>query len=960
MGTPIPLDFFTPFSMKNLCLLTSFLCVCGAVGWADDAATSGWQLDFNRAAQPLYERGDPAFIVAHAPDVAAALPRLELWNERNQKLADLSASAPDANGTVRWTLPTQRNGYFEVRPAPNSVSWPMLGSRPANRLPFAVVDAIVPNPSRDYTTHFLSIQGSSSAGNSNEPATPNVYLYLGLQAQPVDYGWYKLQPKAGDFSSFDAYFAADKAPQNIRAAKTWPYFYISRPPVWAIDPALLSEKERAGTANAHVPIRDLKEYEAYLERVVPYIAKNYAYLPYRVYEMQWEPVIPWGWRGTNQDLVDMFEVAHRVVHKYDPNGRVSGPTLSSFGDMPQYEALLKLGLGKYIDVSGWHMYSGYPPEGAGIPAALERIRALDRKYVGRELPLFGTEFGLPEAKAGGIENQAYGMTAAAIIMRAEGVSQHTLFYLTDYGSEPGYGLFYNDVAGLPYAPPKISPKPAIPMLRAAIDQIGTARGIGKLDYLGADVWGYAFQDEPSGQLRAAIWDASGANRAVSLDTGEKQVQIADAFGNREERATKDGFVTLQLSRAPVYLRGVAPALFALSKTASVWRVFRGQKITQTLPAPNAKSVALILPRDVATSGAPANLKGGKATVKFQIAPNAPLGIAAASVRVRGANGTIDQSLQRIEVLPELQVAAPQLQSAGANWTLKAQVKNVSPTSWNGKAGLGFQNATQSQMLKLAPGQETTLSFKLAAPATVTQKIPATLELRGNNGSVLQRAASLSFFTVQKADAADVWKNMRLLPLRATDKTIYRTYEQSKFGGDQDLSAQAGYAYDADNLYVQYVVEDDVHRNNVTPTQIWKQDSVQLGFDMAPGREANTNGIAEEFERTNSEWGFAFTSHGPEIYLWKPPGGSELPANAVVTGAGVKLDGGTVGTTTTYRITLPWKIIDPRAQHRDAIGIAAAINDSDADPGYLDRRALLLFGGIIADKDAANYGRAVLQ
>ena len=119
---------------------------------------------------------------------------------------------------------------------------------------------------------------------------------MGLQAQPVDYGWYKLQPKAGDFSSFDAYFAADKAPRtDSRRPKPGPIFTSAVRRFGAIDPAILTEKERAGTANGHVPIRDLKDYEAYLERVVPYIAKNYAYLPYRVYEMQWEPVIPWGW-----------------------------------------------------------------------------------------------------------------------------------------------------------------------------------------------------------------------------------------------------------------------------------------------------------------------------------------------------------------------------------------------------------------------------------------------------------------------------------------------------------------------------------------------------------------------------------------------------------------------------------------------------------------------------------------
>ena len=76
--------------------------------------------------------------------------------------------------------------------------------------------------------------------------------------------------------------------------------------------------------------------------------------------------------------------------------------------------------------------------------------------------------------------------------------------------------------------------------------------------------------------------------------------------------------------------------------------------------------------------------------------------------------------------------------------------------------------------------------------------------------------------------------------------------------------------------------------------------------------------------------------------------------------GIRLEGGREGTKTTYRITMPWKMIDPRGQHRDALGISAAINDSDIESAHLDRRALLLFGGIIRDKNPANYGRAVLD
>ncbi|PQV62664.1 Carbohydrate family 9 binding domain-like [Abditibacterium utsteinense] len=941
---------------------------------AAPVAPLAWNLDLNRAAQPLYERGDAAFAVGIPQKIGTTVPRLELWNHRGEKLADLMASPPAADGSITWKLPSDRMGYFEIRPAAGSLSWPALGSRPAGKLTFAVVDKIVPNPSRDYKTHFLSIQGSSYAGKLNTPPSPNVHRYIGLQAQAMDYSWYKLQPKAGDFSSFDAYFAADKAPEQIRQDKIWPYFYISKNPTWAVDPARLSESGRKGVATSNLPPQDLKQYEAYLERVVPHIAKSYNYLPYRVYEVMWEPVIPWGWHGTAQEIVDMFEVVHRVVHKYDPNGRVSGPTLSSFGDIPLYENLLKLGLGKTIDVSGWHMYSGYPAEKAGIPAAIARIRALDQQYIGRDLPLFGTEFGLPEAKAGSAENQAYGMTAATLILKAEGVQQHTLFYLSDYASEPGYGLFYTDVSGTPYAPDKISPKPAIPMLRAAIDQIGTARGVGKLDYLGPDVWGYVFQDEESGQFLTAIWDASGNNRSVSLDTGAGNVQVVDSFGNREARATKDGLISLQLRRSPVYVRGVSAELFAPAKGApllqnnATWRVFRGQKTLQTLQLGRALpqkmvDVSVALPAEIATSSASAKMSGtpgAKAQIALQIAPNAPLGTFVGSVRVRGANGTVGRALQRVEVLPELQIAPAQLQGAGKQWTLQSRVKNVSPTRWVGQAALNFQNASQTRSVALSPGQETRLQFAIAAPSDVSQKAPSNLELRSSTGSRLNMATPLSFFAVQKADANDVWNRMALMPIRATEKTIYRTFAQSKFGGDADLSAQAGYAHDANNLYVQYVVEDDLHRNSASSTQMWKQDSIQLAFDVAPGREISTNDVAEAFERTSSEWGFAFTSRGPEIYLWKPPGGSSLVANSLVPDAGVRLEGGTVGTTTTYHITIPWNVIDPRNQHRDALGIAATINDSDSEPGYLDRRALLLFGGIIADKDVANYGRAALQ
>jgi hypothetical protein len=941
----------------------------------------GWNLDLNHASQPLYERGTPAFVVGRAPNVGAAVPRLELWNHRNEKLADLVALAPDADGRVTWQLPSDRNGYFEVRPAETASGWPALGSRPANKLPFAVVDKINPNPSRDYTDHFLSIQGSSPAGTRNgKPFRWDVYRYMGLQAQALDYSWSKLEPKPSTpkNDTYAAFFAQDGAVESIRELKTWPYFYLSKLPAWAVDISRLPEAQQKKTVVSTLPPRDFKQYEAYLERVVPYIAKTYDFLPYRVYEVQWEPVIPWGWHGTKEEIVKMFEVAHRVVRKHDPNGRISGPTLSSFNDLPLYEDLLRLGLGRYIDVSGWHMYASYPPEKARIPEALRRIRSLNQQYTGRDLPIIGTEFGLPEGVTGSVENQAYGMTAALLTFRAEGIKQHALFYLTDYASEPGYGLFYTAIAGLPYAPDKIAPKPAIPMLRAAIDQVGAARGLGRLDYLGPDVWGYAFRDETSGELLAALWNARDDDRKVTLDTGAARVRVVDAFGNSEDRVTRNEKIELQLRRSPVYVRGLSAELFTpssttLLQTEPVWRVFRGQKTTyplqlsRALPTKTA-TLAVEMPPSIAAPIASRSIKGtagAKVQIPLQIAPDAPLGVQAASLRVRGEGQTLHRALQRVEVVPELQIAPAQLQNEGTKWALESRVKNVSPAGWNGQAVLRLGGETQKRPLQLAPGQEVVLRFPVAAPSDATRKVPANLEMRASNGSLLDLVTPLSFFSIQKANANDLWNSMRLLPLKATNETIYRTFAQNKFEGDADLSARAGYAYDANNLYVQFRVEDEVHRSDAISSAIWKQDSLQLAFDVAPDRETNANGIAEAFERTASEWGFAFTSRGPEVYLWKPPGGSALEANSSVLGAGIRLEGGREGTTTTYRITMPWKVIDPRAlrsqtPEKAALGISAAINDSDVESAHLDRRALLLFGGIVHHKDPVNYGRALLD
>ena len=946
---------------------------------ATNASAFAWDIDLNHDALGLYERGDTAFVIARPKKGMApgALPVLSLWNHRDEKLADLQASAPDADGAVKWNLPSDRLGYFEVRAGADNL-WPALGSRPAGKLTFSVVEKINPNPTRDYKYNFLSAQGLVNIQlRDGKEYGWDAYPYLGLQAQGLHYDWRYTERDAPN--TFDQFAAKDKQPEWTRESKRWPYFHLSGIPMWAVDTSRLPEKERTGKATFHLPPKDWAQYEAYLEEVVPYIAKKYDFLPYRTYEVAWEPVSPWGWYGTSEELVRMFEIAHRVVHKYDPNGRVAGATLSALNDTTLYEKLLQAGLGKTIDVVSFHPYKGYPPEKASIGAGLDNIRELTKKYVGHDLPFIGTEYGYPESLTGGANNQAYGLTTSVVIFKGEGAAMHTLFYLTDYASEPGFGMMYNLVPGLPFSPNKVSPKPGIALVRAAIDQIGTAHPVGKLDYLGADIWGYVFHDDETNELLAAIWDASGADQTISFETGQPSVQVIDSFGNRATQKTDDGKVLLPLRRSPIYVRGLAPALYEtatpLLQGEPIWRAFRGQKIAQTLrltrdlPEKNV-TLSVDAPSAIAATIAQIPMNGVRdatAHIELQIAPDAPLGPVAGSVRIRGAATgggatTLYRGVQRIEIVPELDIAEPQLVRQGNGWQMQTHVKNVSPFAWRGQGTLNLDGAPQTQSLNvsLAPGAETTLRFDAVPPKDISRVAQSRLELRSESGSVLSREASAAFFSIVRA-SGDIWNTMGMQPLRATDETIFKMHPNAKFGGNADLSAEAGYAYDATNLYVQYVVTDDIHRNDAPPQTTWSQDSLQLAFDVNPNRASSTNLLSEVFERSQSEWGFTFsTVRGPEIYLYTAPGGSSVKESALVTAPGLKLEGGRVGTTTTYRVTMPWNLLDPKNQRGTQLGIAGAVNDSDAATEFTDRRALLLFSGIVASKDPALYGRATLE
>lgn len=956
--------------MNHACRVLLILLCAAMPAWA------GWQLDTNHPQLNMYEQGDVAQLLIHwdGDNAPSTTPGFARYDMLGNKLADIPAIAL-VDGKAVINLPTSKLGYFEIRALGKDADQiiPALGSRPAGMMTYGVVAKINPDPAHNWTFRFLGMQGTTILGNGH-PLGWDAYPYLGIQTAGLGYHWNTYEPKGPE--DFQKRLANDPYPQVIREMNIYPNFQVSGFPIWAVDINRLPENQRKGRGTTRLPPQDYAQYESFLRRIVAHIRDSYSQLPHRDYEILWEPCIPWGWYGSKDEIVKVFEVAHRVIHEVDPRGRVAGPTLSGLNDTGYLNELMDAGLGKYIDVLSCHPYKGYPPEKTAIAQGLAEVDHVVKNHVGKSLPFLGTEFGFTDEVCGGVLNHSYGITTSLIIFKASGAATHTIFYLADYAGEPGYGFFYNLVKGQPFGPRKISPKPAIPMIRACIDQIGTANVVGKLDYLGSDFWGYIFEDQLTHELFAAIWDASDKDRTLVFDTGMPRVNMVDGMGNPQTVTTRDGLLDLKLSRMPVYIRGISAEMYGpnrlkpLLDTAAQWTTARAK----TLDVPMAftreltdKPVTLTFDTDASISDQQFRqtftMQVGKSVhVKLPITANAPLGPAVGYLRLTSEGKTIWKGIRHLQITPELQFGSVTANPQGGTWQITQSVQNVSDQTWQGTVTTQVDGRTiNHRKLTLPAGKQIMLSCPVPSDVLSTHVHPVKSIFDSQLKTQLTAQGDVTCMMIQPVSSPMDWSKLRTVHLSVDEQNLWKNHPSTQVHGDDDLSAEMAYGYDAKFVYFQAIVHDDVQRCDTRPGTTWDQDSVQLGFDVLPGREINTNLLAEKNERTNSEWCIALTPRGPEMYVHLLPGGSTIQDHLIKPGPlwdlSIKREQGV----TRYRLKIAWQMLDPKNQRKGKmLGVAASINDSDAPSKFNDRVALSLFDGIVHGKDPEQYGKAILE
>lgn len=151
--------------------------------------------------------------------------------------------------------------------------------------------------------------------------------------------------------------------------------------------------------------------------------------------------------------------------------------------------------------------------------------------------------------------------------------------------------------------------------------------------------------------------------------------------------------------------------------------------------------------------------------------------------------------------------------------------------------------------------------------------------------------------------------------------ISDVYFTNKSVSTADNTSSVRYAYDDNNLYLNFEVEDNVH-NAFLNSSFWQGDSVQFAFANESGRM--------------TEAGVCFDAQTGEVYCTN----EKVSAKCIRT-----------GTTSVYYITAPWTVFTDKLP--ESFRFSAIINDNDNDE-YQRKYAQQISLGIVSAKNSEQF------
>ncbi len=915
---------------------------------------------------------------------------LDYWDAHNRVIRkqDVRVTA-NAQGvwSGRVVAPCSRYGFYRVwTRLADGTTLPRLASRPPGFLTYAVV----PNPGRRKDYGEAGSMFGMQCGFGGKAAAAVILPYLGVR-WILGGKWSSMEPDGpGQLTERMAGAAANgkeyqpwPRPRIVFGGKRWrtgTIACLNGTPKWATKSGRLRNNgrlNRVGRAG----------WQEYCREVAKFFPQEFPHEPEHLYQLTWEPDYPWGFKGTSAQLMRIYQLAYPIFHKFDPHALVLGPTCSVAPGALQIGAL-KAGLGRYIDGFDIHDYCQALPL-ARYARRLRQLKALLHRYAGHDIPIYGTEQGF--ATGGDVAQelpQALADVRENLVSLGEGLRLNFAFYAADFGNKASgygnsaYGYYYNLNPRVRFGSNILSPKPVVPAYAAMTYLIDGHRPSQRITWLGPTVLGYAFQR--GSDIVLALWNDGKTSAKVSIPTGVTAVKVYGWMGNRRTvRTGANQQITLTLGRAPTYIRGVSPAIWGrgAARPLSLRRTFH-----EALPG---QTVVL---RAAVAGGAG---RAGPGWLRLTLVGNG-----VASVAVSKAI-----ELGRVPVVAPLTLTLPQDIPVGrytARLTLSQRktvvaatgigLKVISPVAVTSarpvyKQGQPFimvalKNRTARRIrtrlqvrlagrpdlirpddLSLAPGALRRVYFNASLPRPADNRLySCQVGATDGQGYRTTRVFNVSFNPVPRAPkppalraALNHWAAGPVVALAGRGMVV-----RSPQYYNGRVKAKARFAWDAANFYIAFDVTDPVFIQKYTGFNTWRDDCLQLEFNLDPGRKRTHTGneLADRASIRHTEIDVALTRRGPQAYRTVTYDAAQLPVG-LLSPARCGLAVWRTAKGLDYRIAIPWKQLGavhaPSAGR--AIGFAAYVNDVNS-PTQPDPSALGLYVRD-ASKNLNQFGTLVL-
>ncbi len=166
------------------------------------------------------------------------------------------------------------------------------------------------------------------------------------------------------------------------------------------------------------------------------------------------------------------------------------------------------------------------------------------------------------------------------------------------------------------------------------------------------------------------------------------------------------------------------------------------------------------------------------------------------------------------------------------------------------------------------------------------------------------------------------------PASKVDLLIQRN-GTDRLGGPQDLSARFAFSVDDKNFYLAVDVTDDKHYQSMYGSDLWANDSIQVGISPVISDSNNCDECYHEF-------GLALCEGKPVVWRWAGRRGQ--PLDVIKTARAYVVRN---GTHTIYELAIPLSELAPLAPDMwPRVGLCIVVNDSDGTPNRKARLELV--------------------